>query len=424
MTKKTLAELPEDDDRNDGRQEVTPQKKRPYRRNMRDGIVKRGATWSYVVNVYDPKLGKSKPTWVGGFDSEDEAKAARDKARVQAREGSYVRRNRITVAEYLSEWIDLHAVEVKPRTLSGYRWIIKQYVVPNIGGLPIQDVRPATITRLYTKLREQGGRNGRPLSPGTINHVHTVLRKAFRDAVDVEELLSRNPVERAKRPRRDDLEPGEVWTKAQLRAFLRHASHHRLGAFFHLAAYTGARRGELLFLRWNAVDVDQREVTFRGSTGYVSGERIEGTTKTGRSRTISIDQATTAVLKGHRAMQDAERAKFGMAPVGTDDHVFANEVGEQIHPDTVSSLMTKLIASYNSPEDGTRPKPPLQRARLHDLRHLHATMLLLAKVPVHVVAARLGHRDPSVTLRVYAHVIKDIASDVAETFAAALKKDL
>jgi integrase len=122
-------------------------------------------------------------------------------------------------------------------------------------------------------------------------------------------------------------------------------------------------------------------------------------------------------------MQDAERMKLGMAAVGPDDHLFANEAGEQIHPDTVSSLMAKLVASCNSHQEGDPPATPLPKARLHDLRHLHATTLLLAKVPVHVVAARLGHRDPSVTLRVYAHVIDDVDSDVAETFASALAKD-
>jgi integrase len=186
MTKTTLAEPPEDDDRNDAQHEVTPHKKRPYRRNMRDGIVQRGNTWYYVVNVYDPKLGKSKPTWVGGFPTEDDAKAARDKARVQAREGSYVRRNRISVADYLDDWITVHAAEIKPRTLDSYRGVINRYVVPHLGKMPLQDVRPATITRFYLELRNKGGRKGRGLSPRTIDYVHAVLRRAFRDAVVVE----------------------------------------------------------------------------------------------------------------------------------------------------------------------------------------------------------------------------------------------
>jgi integrase len=97
--------------------------------------------------------------------------------------------------------------------------------------------------------------------------------------------------------------------------------------------------------------------------------------------------------------------------------VFATAWGEPIHPDTVSSLMTVLIKAHNDPEDGERPSDPLPHARLHDLRHIHATTLLLAGVPVHVVAARLGHADPSITLRVYAHVINDQLTEAADIFA-------
>ena len=82
-----------------------------------------------------------------------------------------------------------------------------------------------------------------------MTHLHAVLRKAFRDAVIVDELIASNPVERAKRPRAQAHEPGTVWTVAQLRTFLDTARQHRLFAFFHLAAYTGARRGELLNLQ-------------------------------------------------------------------------------------------------------------------------------------------------------------------------------
>ena len=80
-------------------------------------------------------------------------------------------------------------------------------------------------------------------------------------------------------------------------------------------------------------------------------------------------------------------------------------MGEPIYPDTVTTLMTKLIRAHNEPENGPRPKDQLPHARLHDLRHIHATTLLLSGVPVHVVAARLGHADPAITLRVYAHVM-------------------
>ena len=244
---------------------------------------------------------------------------------------------------------------------------------------------------------------------------------AFADAVLVEQVIPSNPVERAKRPRRRPAEPGDVWTAAQLRTFLKVAQTHRLFAFFHLAAYTGARRGELLNLRWRDVDLDNASVHIKGSAAFIAGKRIEGTTKSGRTRVVSIDAGTVDVLRAHRKRQLADKLKVGKSWKGaekeSDGFVFTTGWGEPVHPDTVSSLMTSLIKLHNEPKDGTPPAEPLPHARLHDLRHIHATTLLLAGVPVHVVAARLGHADPAITLRVYAHVVNQQLVEAAEIFA-------
>jgi integrase len=283
-------------------------------------------------------------------------------------------------------------------------------------------VRPSTITKLYRDLLTGGGHDGQPLAVPTVTHLHAVLRKAFRDAVIVDELIASNPVERAKRPRARTHEPGTVWTVTQLRAFLDTARGHRLFAFFHLAAYTGARRGELLNLQWSAVDLDGKKITITGSTAVIGGERVTGTTKSGRTRVVSIDDATVAVLRQHKADQAADQLRVGDSWRGTkDSHVFTTSWGEPIYPDTVTSLMTKLIRAHNKPEHGPRPKTQLPHARLHYLRHLHATTLLLSGVPVHVVAARLGHADPAITLRVYAHVIRSAEAAAADIFAQAVK---
>jgi len=193
---------------------------------LRDGVMKRGESWSYVVRVPDPGTGRSKPRWVGGFATEAEAKAGRDEARVAGRRGSYVDRSAVTVAAYLRDWLAAHAVAVKPKTLSGYRDDVEGYVIPRIGGMRLQNVRPATIGKLYRELLETGGRNGKSLSPRTVEHVHRTLRKAFGDAVRVEGLLPTNPVENAKRPRVRLAEPGRLWTTAELRTFLSVAAEH------------------------------------------------------------------------------------------------------------------------------------------------------------------------------------------------------
>jgi integrase len=385
---------------------------------LRDGVIKRGGSWSYVIRVSDPATGVSKPKWVGGFKTEEEAKAARDEARVRARRGEYVNRTTSTVADYLTEWLEAHATTVKPKTLAGYRHDIDHYILPRIGRMRLQALRPAVISKFYRDLAEHGGQGGQPLSAWTVSHVHRTLRKALADAVNVEQLLSVNPAARSKRPKISGTEPAQIWTTAQLDSFLTAARSHRLFAFYRLAAYTGARRGELLYLRWSAVDLGAAEVTFGGSTAVVRGQRVEGTTKGGRSRTISIDSETVTVLRDHHYQQAGERQAAGSAWADSD-LVFTSRWGEPLYPDTVGALMSKLISQYNA--SAVPPALPLPHARLHDLRHLHATTLLLAGVPVHVVAARLGHADPAVTLRVYSHVLREHTAGIGDIFAQAVK---
>ena len=386
---------------------------------LRDGVIKRGGSWSYVIRVPDPATGVSKPRWVGGFDTEEAAKAARDEARVRARRGEYVNRSASTVADYLAEWVEAHATTVKPKTLAGYRHDIEHYIVPRIGRMRLQALRPAVISKLYRDLAEHGGRDGRALSATTVSHIHRTLRKALADAVDVEQLLAANPAARSKR------REGAA-SRTQSRSGPSTSSAHSspppglTGCSPSTAWPPTPEHGaaNCCYLRWAAVDLDAAEVTFGGSTAVVRGQRVEGTTKGGRSRTISLDRDTVTVLREHRRQQAEERLAAGSAWTETGGLVFVTRWGEPLYPDTVTALMTKLINEHN--KSVTPPARPLPHARLHDLRHLHATTLLLAGVPVHVVAARLGHADPAVTLRVYSHVLREHAAGVGDIFAQAV----
>ncbi|MCK2214994.1 DUF2637 domain-containing protein [Actinomadura sp. ATCC 31491] len=134
------------------------------------------------------------------------------------------------------------------------------------------------------------------------------------------------------------------------------------------------------------------------------------------SRVVSLDPSTVRVFKAHRARQDEERLRLGESWKGGGAYVFTTGWGDPLFPDTPSSLMPKLIETHNK----QNPRAQLPHARLHDLRHIHATTLLLAGVPVHVLAARLGHADLAITLRIYAHVIHEQAATAADVFAKAV----
>ncbi|MDN5893282.1 MAG: site-specific integrase [Nocardioides sp.] len=386
---------------------------------QKDGVIKRGTKWSYVVRVPDPSTGKSKQVWVGGFANEQEAKEARDQARVEARRGEYVDRSNVSLADYLREWLDTHALEVRPATLAGYRYQAEQYVIPRIGHMRVQALRPMTLTKLYIDLLDHGGKNGRPLSRRTVDYVHATVRKALNDAVHIDGLLPSNPAMRAKRPKGKGRAVHDVWDADQLRLFLDQVRDHQWFALYRLAAYSGARRGELLALKWADVDWANNLVRIRSSAGMVENKRVEGATKSGRERRVSLDERTVIALRDHRKRQIRDQAVAGAA---WEDSglVFTNGLGRPIYPTSVYARLVRTVRDYNAANE---QGPPLPYSRFHDLRHVHATLLLKAGVPVHVVAARLGHADPSVTLRVYAHVIPEQAAEVADRFAALLEPE-
>lgn len=153
--------------------------------------------------------------------------------------------------------------------------------------------------------------------------------------------------------------PVDIWTADELRRFLDLMSEHRLFAFYRLAAYSGARRGELLNLRWPDVDWKAPAIRIRGSVGMVDGARVEGTTKGGRERTVSLDAGTVEILKAHRRRQLEDLRVAGDSWVDTG-HVFTTGFGLPIYPDTVSQLIAKSIKAYNEPaDDADAPEFPL-----------------------------------------------------------------
>jgi integrase len=207
-----------------------------------------------------------------------------------------------------------------------------------------------------------------------------------------------------------------AWTVGQLAAFLAWAREHAQAGYplWHVLAHTGMRRGEALALRWRDVDLDAATARIRRSAGMIrnAGEGagvVEGPTKTDKPRLIDLDAPTVAVLRAHKR----DRGTMHLSLARDDSLVFGDHESRHRNPEHVSRQFARDVARCC----GELGAEALPRIRLHDLRHSHATILLTAGVPVHVVSQRLGHASAVVTMTVYAHVLPGSQRDAADRFA-------
>jgi integrase len=377
------------------------------RKKVKNGISFTGRNWSYVLRVPDPVTGKTKPVWVGGFDSSQSAKLARDKARIALANRDYIPAEKLTVGDYLETWIGNHAQRIKATTLDGYLDLINAYLIPGLGSIKLQELRPTHIQAFYNDLLTKPGRKGKPLSRRTVHYAGSILKKALKNAVELDWLLNVNPALRVPLPN-DSAPTFTPWSFTELKAFLEIAKPHRLYFFFWLSAFTGARRGELLALRWS--DFDGSTISITKNRTKAGKETVELlTTKGGNNgqRRVKLDPETIAQFNAHRKRQLVERLAIGELWHETN-YVFVRENGEPLYVDTPGSVFRK-----QTKRAGLRP------TRLHDLRHLHATELLRQGEQLHVVAERLGHRDAMTTATIYAHVTNEQAETASATFANA-----
>ena len=379
------------------------------KRRLKNGIVFNGKTYAYVLRVPDTATGKTKPLWVGGFVDEKSAKLARDEARVALGKRDYVPPTNLTVGEYLTKWVETK--KVAPLTLRGYKYLIKHYLIPHLGNIKLQDLRAYHVKALYQNMAENRGVQVKKLSDRSIQHTGAVLRMALRDAVEVDNLIAVNPAARVKLPRSIAKTP-PPYSREELNRLLKAAESHRLYFFFRLAAYTGARRGELLALRWtdfdgNALLINKSRVS--DGKSVIEQNRTKGGLN--HQRRVPLDAETIKELYAHKERQELEKLYLGEEVWVDTGYIFVQEDGEPVHPDTVTRVFSKL-----------RKKAGLRYNRLHDARHAHATELLRSGEPLHVVAHRLGHRDAMVTATIYAHVDTEQAVSASEAFASRMRE--
>ena len=329
--------------------------------------------------------------------SEREAKAKLAELQRQvATTGGLPSAGKRTLDDLIAAWLE--TADLKPKTRAGYDQTLA-YIRPALGRMKLAKLEPVHLQRLYAALGKHGER--------TPYRAHLLLHHVLGLAV-VWGWLPVNPADRVVKPKYR-AERKDVWDVGQLRTFLDGTSDHWLAPLWTLALATGCRLGELVGLRWSDVSDDRGSIVVRRTLQFITGEWVEGTPKTrSGERSISLPAEASAALRRQRQLQAERRLLAGPNRVD-NELVFVGRWGQPLQQTSVQNAMRIECARLGLP-----PLTP------HGLRHLHASLLLGAGVPITTVSARLGHANSAVTLSTYAHVVARDDRQATSAIAVAL----
>ena len=282
-----------------------------------------------------------------------------------------------------------------------WRSTIETYTIPRIGDVKLKKLTTRHLQKLYKELLEEGrihvGKTQvKGLSTTTVHSVHLMLHAALERAVK-ERLIPRNPTEDciAPKPRKIEM---QILPAEDMHAYLEAAKARDLLPMFYLELVSGLRKGELVALRWDDVDIQSKTISV--SKQYVknpNGELTLSRPKTETSvRKVSIPQEAVDLLVAEHK-RDPNNPYMFPSPI----------TREMYHPDSIVNLHKKILKDAGLPH-----------IRSHDLRHTFATLALQNGVDVKTVSSMLGHYDAGFTLRTYTHATRQKQDEAAQTMGS------
>ena len=360
-------------------------------------------TWSYVFDAPGSTKENRRQIKASNFSTKKQAADAEAKRRIQAQAdyeaGLLAAAAPVptTLRGLLEEFCKEHGDKnLAAKTVERYRDTI-DYISADLLSMPIKEITPLHMTREWNRLREQGGHHrktkaARPISGKTVRNIAGVVSSAFSRAIRWG-LATSNPVTHSDLPAARRKE-GVAFTPMQQALLLEAAeAHWALPIILQLCAATGARRGEVMALRWSDIR-DGKAWIFRSLTQTRSVLDFK-TPKNGKARIVALPPSAVKDLDEHQKKQATYRAQFGPDYRTDLDLIVANPDGTPLRPDSISATVSALFRRLKFPKG----------ASLHSLRHTHGSHLLAAGMELTAVSARLGHSSTYVTATVYAHVL-------------------
>jgi len=372
---------------------------------MRGSIIKRGTKYTVVIYLGRDENGKKKQKWYSGFRTQREAQKELNRILGEIESGSFIIPSKQPLKDYLDNWLtDYCELNLKAKTVDGYRSYIKNHISRVIGHVLLEDLKPFQVQSFYDDLHRNGRHDGKGgLSGKTIQQIHRILSKALKRAQRLQ-LIKQNPCDYVERPKVETFRPS-VYTKEQVQKLLTVAKQEEIYIPVLLAAVLGMRRGEILGLTWDKVDFENKVISVDQTLYYTSGNQTVGfstpKTESGKRRLLIADSLCD-ILVAHKEEQD--KIKNDLKRDYQDWNLvccYAN--GRYFHPARFSHKFKRLLEIYD-----------LKHIRFHDLRHTNATMMLEGNIPAKIASQRLGHSSIQVTLDIYSHVRDDAQKGTVE----------
>jgi len=357
--------------------------------------------WAIILDARDPQPGKRRRRWHSFRGTKRQAQIECARLITEIETGAAVDPTRITLSEFLDrferDWMSIH---VTPASAQRYKLSLA-YARQHLGDRRLQTLRPADLAAFYAAF-------SRSLAPRTVRHAHLVLHKALEQA-KIWNLIRNNPADLAKPPPIPETEIS-ILQPDQARELLERLRGHDLYMLAALALATGARRNELLALRWSDVDLDAGQMRIEQALEQANGvvRTKAPKTRAGR-RTLTLPPAMVAELRAHWRAQQEQRMALGLGRSPADGLVLAAVDGGPQRPDPISKRWGETMDRLGMPE-----------ITLHSLRHTHASMLIAAGMNILTISRRLGHASPTITLGTYGHMIHGTDAQAAAILDRAL----
>ena len=384
--------------------------------NLQERRDKAGKLVSYSIRVFRGRGadGRQLKPWTTTFDVEPGWSEKTARKRAEAYAANFERRckqglasdTRQTFAQYAE-----YVLALKEQRGEAHKSIVDYHnmttrIYPEIGHIKLRDLQAHHLNTFYGKLMQPGQnmRTGGGLSAKTVLRYHRFISIVLAQAVK-ESLVPFNVASRADPPRAEQKEANYL-QRADIEAInaALKSEPFKWQTLIHLLMITGARRGEVLGLKWEDIDLAASRLHIRRSISYTPDRGVyEGKPKTKSSeRFVAIPRETVAILKDYRVWQLEERLRLGDY---FQDHgfVFTREDGTPMHPDSVTTWLARFSKRHGLPHINP-----------HAFRHTMASMLFFSGEDAVTISKRLGHSQVSTTADIYAHVIAEADAQSAD----------